>query len=32
MYGETNDVEEARKWQAFAKSKGFKDAFIVTFN
>lgn len=29
-YGETNDLEEAKKLQAYARKKGFSDAFIVT--
>ncbi len=30
MYGETNDLEEAKKLQAYARKKGFSDAFIIT--
>lgn len=29
MYGETNDIEEARKLQKEARKKGYTDAFVV---
>lgn len=31
MYGETNDIQEAKQFLATAKSKGYSSAFIVSF-